>query len=100
MAIARGLYRIHDFIVLDEPTAAIDPIEESRLYQQFVEDRCAVIVTHRLGSTKFADRIIVMDNGRIVESGTHDELLAHRGKYAEMWKAQVAWYTDEDSDLI
>lgn len=103
LAIARGLYRIHDFIVLDEPTAAIDPIEESRLYQQFksiVEDRCAVIVTHRLGSTKFADRIIVMDNGRIVESGTHDELLAHRGKYAEMWKAQAAWYTDEDSDLI
>lgn len=99
LAIARGLYRTNNFIVLDEPTAAIDPIEESRLYKQFksiVEDRSAVIVTHRLGSTKFADRIIVMDNGSIVESGTHDELLARNGKYAEMWKAQAAWYKDEN----
>lgn len=101
LAIARGLYRTNNFIVLDEPTAAIDPIEESRLYKQFksiVQDRCAVIVTHRLGSTKFADRIIVMDNGSIVESGTHDELLTHKGKYADMWKAQAAWYTDEYPD--
>lgn len=98
LAIARGLYRTNNFIVLDEPTAAIDPIEESRLYKQFksiVEDRNAVIVTHRLSSTKFADRIIVMDNGSIVESGTHHELLARKGKYAEMWNAQAAWYKDE-----
>ncbi len=100
LAIARGLYRTNDFIFLDEPTAAIDPIEESMLYKQFksiVEGRCAVIVTHRLGSTKLADRIIVMDNGSIVEAGTHDQLLMHKGKYAEMWKAQAAWYADEHS---
>ena len=97
LAIARGLYRTNDFIFLDEPTAAIDPIEESMLYKQFksiVEGRCAVIVTHRLGSTKLADRIIVMDNGSIIEAGTHDQLLMHKGKYAEMWKAQAAWYAD------
>lgn len=97
LAIARGLYRTNDFIFLDEPTAAIDPIEESMLYKQFksiVEGRCAVIVTHRLGSAKLADRIIVMDNGNIVEAGTHDQLLMHKGKYAEMWKAQAAWYAD------
>ncbi len=97
LAIARGLYRTNDFIFLDEPTAAIDPIEESMLYKQFksiVEGRCAVIVTHRLGSAKLADRIIVMDNGSIIEAGTHDQLLMHKGKYAEMWKAQAAWYAD------
>lgn len=98
LAIARGLFRPSEFIVLDEPTAAIDPIEESRLYGQFkeiVSDRCAIIVTHRLGSTKFADRIVVMDGGRIVEIGSHEELLAQRGKYFSMWEAQSAWYKDK-----
>jgi ATP-binding cassette subfamily B protein len=94
LAIARGLYRKNDFIVLDEPTAAIDPIEETRVYTQFqklAEGKCAVIVTHRLGSAKLAHRIIVMDAGEIVDSGTHEELLARDGKYAEMWSAQAMW---------
>ena len=98
LAIARGLFRPNEFIVLDEPTAAIDPIEESNLYKQFKEiisDRCAVIVTHRLGSTKFASRIIVMDEGRIVEMGSHEQLMKKRGKYYSMWEAQSAWYCDE-----
>ena len=95
LAIARGLYRDSDFIVLDEPTAAIDPIEETRLYQQFQKlaaDKCAIIVTHRLGSAKLAKRIIVMDAGQIVDMGNHDELLSRPGKYAEMWAAQAQWY--------
>lgn len=95
LAIARGLYRINDFIVLDEPTAAIDPVEEARLYNQFrrlVQDKCAIIVTHRLGSARLADRIVVMNNGEIADIGTHNELLARKGKYADMWKAQVVWY--------
>lgn len=98
LAIARGLFRPSEFIVLDEPTAAIDPIEESKLYQQFKEivaDRCAVIVTHRLASTKFADRIILMDAGQIVEEGSHEELMKKRGKYYSMWQAQAAWYDDK-----
>ena len=95
LAIARGLYRINGFIVLDEPTAAIDPIEETHVYTQFEQlaaGKCAVVVTHRLGSAKLAHRIVVMDGGRIVDIGTHEELLTRPGKYANMWKAQTQWY--------
>ncbi|GIP33876.1 ABC transporter ATP-binding protein [Paenibacillus sp. J2TS4] len=95
VAIARGFYRIHNMIVLDEPTAAIDPIEETNLYQKFADisrDKTSIIVTHRLGSAKIADRIVVMDQGRIVELGTHDELLREGGKYAAMFEAQARWY--------
>ena len=92
---ARGLYRSYDFIVLDEPTSTIDPMEESRIYKCFAElakDKIAIIVTHRLGSVRIADRIAVMDGGSIVEIGTHDCLLAQGGKYAEMWETQSASY--------
>lgn len=98
LAIARGLYRVNGFIVLDEPTAAIDPIEETRVYTQFQQlarGKCAVVVTHRLGSAKLAHRIIVMDKGEIVDIGTHDELLTRQGKYANMWAAQAKWYERE-----
>ncbi|MCL2323931.1 MAG: ABC transporter ATP-binding protein/permease [Oscillospiraceae bacterium] len=95
VAIGRGLYRTSGFIVLDEPTSAIDPIEETQIYEQFqrlAKGKCAVVVTHRLGSAKLAHRIVVMDNGEIVDVGTHDELLTRPGKYADMWAAQSQWY--------
>jgi ATP-binding cassette subfamily B protein len=95
VAMARGLYREHDFIVLDEPTAAIDPIEETRVYKRFEEiaaGKTAVVVTHRLGSARIANRIIVMDKGRIIETGTHEQLAASGGKYAAMWAAQADYY--------
>ena len=95
VALARGLYRSHDMIVLDEPTAAIDPIEETELYNKFVPltlNKTALLVTHRLGSTRIADRIIVMHDGRIVEEGTHDRLLLLNGVYAKMFNAQSEWY--------
>jgi ATP-binding cassette subfamily B protein len=95
LALARGLYRQNNFIVLDEPTAAIDPIEEDKLFAQFkemIKGKSAIIVTHRLGSTKLADRIIVMDKGRINDMGEHEQLLSKSGKYAEMWNAQAEWY--------
>ena len=95
VAIARGLFREHDVILLDEPTASIDPLEEQALYERFMEiaaGRTAILVTHRLGSARLADRILVMQEGRIIEDGTHERLLERRGLYHEMFSAQAAWY--------
>jgi ATP-binding cassette subfamily B protein len=95
IAIARGFYRAHDMIVLDEPTAAIDPLEETAIYRKFSElshDKTAVLVTHRLGAARIAHRILVMDKGRLTEQGTHEELMRLGGLYARMYQAQAQWY--------
>ncbi len=101
VAIARGLFRDHALIAQDEPTAAIDPVEETRIYQRFAgisRGVTAVIVTHRLGSARIADRIAVMDGGRLVQLGTHDELCAAAGKYRDMWRAQEQWYRENKAE--
>lgn len=95
VAIARGIYRSCGFIVLDEPTSAIDPLEETRLYKEFVnicEGKTAIVVTHRLGSVKIADCIVVMKDGVIVEHGTHADLIAQNGEYKRMYDMQSQWY--------
>lgn len=95
LAIARGLYKTCNFIILDEPTAAIDPIEESHLYNNFLnlsEGKTSIIVTHRLGAVKLADRIIVLSNGIIIEEGTHEDLMKKNGKYKKMYESQSQWY--------
>jgi len=95
VAILRGLYRKHNMIILDEPTASIDPIEETVLYKQFAnmtKDKTSVLVTHRLGSVKSADRILVLDNGCIVQDGSHKELISEEGMYKEMFRTQEQWY--------
>lgn len=95
IAIMRGIYRDSAIIVLDEPTAAIDPIEESRMYKMFSEitkDRTTILITHRLGSVKIADRIIVLDKGRVVEEGEHFALMKKRGVYYQLFHLQAHWY--------
>lgn len=97
VAIARGFYKEHDMILLDEPTAAIDPFEEARIYHQFAElskGKTAFIVTHRLGSVKFADRIVVLKSGKVAEIGTCQELLDRGGVFAGMYAAQEQWYAN------
>ena len=97
VSIARGFYRDSSIIILDEPTAAIDPIEEARIYGRFAElsrDKTSFIVTHRLGSVRIADKIIMMKDGRIAEIGTHDELMAKNGEYKKMFDSQRQWYED------
>ncbi len=97
IAIARALYKDAPFIVLDEPTAALDPIAEAEVYAGFdtlIEDRTAIYISHRLSSCKFCDRIAVFENGSIVQSGTHDGLLAEAGgTYERLWEAQAQYYT-------
>lgn len=95
LAIARGLYRPHKLIVLDEPTAAIDPIEEANVFCTFKklsDNRTCIFVTHRLGSTQIADKIVVMENGQIVEEGTNQELINLKGKYYNLLEVQAKWY--------
>ena len=95
IAIARALYRESSIIFLDEPTSAIDPIEESNLYHIFsdiIKNRTTVLITHRLGAAKIADRIIVLNDGEIVELGSHNELLEKKGLYARMLTEQQKWY--------
>ena len=82
-------------LALDEPTAALDPIAEAQAFARFQEmagGRTAIMVSHRLGSARLADRILVLGGGRIVEAGSHDELMAAGGAYARMFAMQAEWY--------
>ena len=95
-AIARALYKDAPFVILDEPTAALDPIAAAEIYEQFSQmtaGKTAVYISHRMSSCKFCDRIIVLDHGRIAEDGTHDTLLANHGIYANLYETQAQYYT-------
>jgi ABC-type multidrug transport system fused ATPase/permease subunit len=97
LAIARALYKDAPVIILDEPTAALDPRAEYEIYTRFFEmvaNKTSVFISHRLSSTRFCDRIIVLKKGEIVENGSHDELLARQGYYAELFNMQAQFYTD------
>jgi ATP-binding cassette subfamily B protein len=106
LLLARALYRTAPVIILDEPTAALDPISESKLYEtynQIMKDRTAVFISHRLASTRFCDRIVLIENGSIVEEGSHEELLLQGGRYRELYDTQAKYYretSEEGGELI
>lgn len=98
LMLARALYKNAPILILDEPTSALDPIAESELYEEYAElceDKISIFISHRLSSTRFCDRILFMENGRIVEQGTHDELMVLNGKYANMYQIQSHYYQKE-----
>lgn len=99
VAMSRAFISNSEFTALDEPTAALDPIAESRMYESFSEilhERGAIMISHRLASAKMADRIFVLDGGRIVEEGSHNELMQNGGLYAGMYELQSSWYTEKE----
>ncbi|MDR1065191.1 MAG: ABC transporter ATP-binding protein/permease [Oscillospiraceae bacterium] len=97
VAIARSLVNPAPLRILDEPTAALDPLSESRVYERFEEiskGRTTLFISHRLGSTKLADTIFVLSDGKITEQGGHAGLMRQNGLYAEMFRSQAEWYTE------
>ncbi|SHF03864.1 ATP-binding cassette, subfamily B [Caldanaerobius fijiensis DSM 17918] len=95
IAMARALMKPAPLLILDEPTAALDPISESRLYEEFGQisrDKTTIFISHRLGSTKLADEILVIGDGRVLERGTHRQLMELGGVYAKMYESQRSWY--------
>lgn len=99
LAMARALYKNGEIIILDEPTAALDALAEDRMYRNFkemVNDKIAIFISHRLGSTKFCDQIVMFKDGRIIEQGTHKELLEKNGEYAYMYNIQSSYYQEEE----
>ena len=95
LAVARVFYKDANLIILDEPSSALDPIAEYHLNHSMLtaaENKSVVFISHRLSTTRIADRIYMLENGRIIEEGSHSELLESGGKYAEMWKVQAGQY--------
>ncbi|SCW63490.1 ATP-binding cassette, subfamily B [Paenibacillus tianmuensis] len=98
IAIARAFFRSADVYILDEPTSFLDPLAEQnllQLFQDLMKERMAIFITHRISSARLADKILVMDNGQIVEQGTHAELIKLDGIYSQMYRVQASSFTDE-----
>lgn len=95
LALARALLSKAEVLILDEPSSSLDPLAESEIFHSFdlaTKGKTVLFISHRLGSVRMADRIIAMDGGRIVETGSHDELMAAGGLYANLYMAQAKWY--------
>ena len=98
LLLARALYRDAPVVVLDEPTAALDPVSENRLYETYDEimrGKTTVFISHRLASTRFCHRIVLIENGRVAEEGAHEELLARKGRYYELFETQAKYYREQ-----
>ena len=98
LMLARALYKDAPILVLDEPTAALDPIAENQIYLQYQEmtqGKTSLFISHRLASTQFCDRILYLKDGRIAEEGTHHDLIALGGEYASLYEKQSCWYRED-----
>jgi len=95
LAIARAAYRNRDFSVLDEPTSNIDPLAEAEIFKKYISlarEKTVVFVTHRISVASLADRVIVFEDGKIVQDGTHEDLLKAKGVYSCLYHEQAKWY--------
>lgn len=98
LMLARALYKDAPLLILDEPTAALDPIAESKIYIEFnvmAKSKTSLFISHRLASTSFCDRIVLLENGNITEEGTHQELMAANGTYKGLFDIQSCWYKED-----
>lgn len=97
--IARALYKDYEMLIFDEPTSAMDAISELSIYEkysQIAQNKPSIFITHRLNSTRFCDRILLMQNGKIIEQGTHEELMNCKGQYYDMFNTQSYYYKEEN----
>lgn len=97
LAIARVFHQKAGLMILDEPSSALDPIAEYQLNHAMLsatKDKTVIFISHRLSTTRLADRIIMLEKGKIVEQGSHEQLLAQKGKYAQMWRVQAGAYIE------
>ena len=103
LMLARALYKDAPLLILDEPTAALDPIAENLMYQRYNEltqNKTSIFISHRLSSTRFCDRIVYLENGRICEIGTHDEMMALGVKYKEIFDIQSHYYKENSGENV
>jgi ATP-binding cassette subfamily B protein len=102
LMMARALYKNCHLLLLDEPTAALDAISENKMYETYstlLKNKTALFISHRLASTRFCDTILFLENGKIKECGTHDELIALGGSYAHMFEVQSQYYQETEEDI-
>lgn len=98
LMLARALYKESAIVILDEPTAALDPIAESEMYERynsFIDGKTSIFISHRLSSTAFCDRVVLLKGGEVVECGSHRELIKLNGEYAKMYEVQSHYYQEE-----
>ena len=101
VAIARVFTKPCDIVILDEPSSALDPIAEYKMYEAMMkacENKSVIYISHRLSSAVLADRVYLLENGEVIECGTHAELLKKRGKYADMWEKQSEQYKENGGE--
>jgi ATP-binding cassette subfamily B protein len=99
LSFAKALYKDAPILILDEPTASLDPIAENSLYMSyasFTKNKTSIFISHRLASTRFCDRILFLHEGQIIESGTHDELMKKKGRYFELFNMQAHYYREKE----